>query len=326
MKKFILKRILISIPVFLGITLLVFILSNSAPGSPVEYLLGGDLSDLSKLSDEKYAEVEQQLGLDKPLPVQYGKWLLRLLQGDFGTSYRTKDAVLDMILSRLGSTITITLTAILISSVIAIVLGIMSAYKPYSLWDYISSGFSFIGASMPNFFVGLLLVYFFAVQLKILPSSGVYDSAKNQNVSSLVKHMVLPVATLCFQQIGSLLRQTRGSMLEVLGSDYIRTARAQGLSEARVILRHGLRNALIPILTVLIGMLPFIVSGAVVTEQIFSWPGLGSLMVQSINSRDYPVIMGMTVFISGMILLSNLILDIAYCFADPRIRHSRNRA
>jgi peptide/nickel transport system permease protein len=230
-----------------------------------------------------------------------------------------------MILERLGATLLLTISATTVSAITAILLGIMSAYKPYSMWDYVSSAFSFIGASMPNFFVGLLLIFAFAVKLNILPSSGMYDSASFKTPLSLIRHMLLPMVTLCFQQIGSILRQTRGSMLEALGNDFIRTTRAQGLPETVVVFRHGLRNAVIPILTVLGGMLPFIVGGAVVTEQLFSWPGLGSLMVQSINSRDYPTIMGLTVFIAIVILAGNVILDVLYGVADPRIRHSRNR-
>ncbi len=321
MSKYIFKRILISIPVFLGITLLVYALSCAAPGSPAAMLVGGDIENLTP---EKIAMVEEQLGLNKPVIIRYLRWLRQLLLGNFGVSYRTGKTVIDMILGRLGATLLLTISATFVSSVIAILLGIMSAYKPYSGWDYLSSAFSFIGASMPNFFVGLLFIFFFAVKLQILPSSGMFDSAVDATVGSLLKHMILPMLTLCLQQIGSILRQTRGSMLEILGNDFIRTARAQGLSERQVIFRHGLRNALIPILTVLGGMLPFIIGGAVVTEQLFSWPGLGSLMVQSINSRDYPVIMGMTVFISLVILTGNVLLDILYCMADPRIRHSRN--
>lgn len=323
MKKYILKRILISIPVFLGITLLVYMLSCAAPGSPASMLLGGDPT---KMTAEKIAQVEKQLGLEQPVYIRYFKWLGQLLGGNFGISYRTGKAVLSMIMERLGATLLLTVSATVVSSIIAIMLGIMSAYKPYSAWDYVSSAFSFIGASMPNFFVGLLLIFVFAVKIGILPSSGMYDSASSTNGLSLARHMVLPMLTLCFQQIGNILRQTRGSMLEVLGTDYIRTTRAQGLSERVVVLRHGLRNAVIPILNVLGGMLPFIIGGAVVTEQLFSWPGLGSLMVQSINSRDYPVIMGLTVFIAAVILVGNIVLDILYCVADPRIRHSRNRA
>lgn len=322
MKKFIIKRILISIPVFLGITLLVYLLASCAPGSPADMLIGGDIENLTP---ERYAEIEHQLGLDQPLYMQYLKWLGQFFRGNLGVSYRTSEPVLEMILNRLGATALLALSVAVISSLVAIALGVMAAYHPYSAWDYISSLFCFIGASMPSFFAGLLLIYVFSVKLRLLPSSGMYDSASSMSAANLLKHMVLPVTTLSLHQTGSILRQTRGSMLETLGGDFIRTSRAQGLSEFRVVVRHGLRNALIPIITVLSGMIPMLVSGAVVAENVFSWPGLGSLMVQSISARDYPVIMGMTVFIAGVVLLSNILLDILYGLVDPRIRHSRNR-
>jgi len=321
MKKYIFKRILISIPVFIGITLLVYILASSAPGSPAAMMVGGDLENLTP---ERIAAVEAALGLDKPVYIRYLKWLNQLLLGNFGISYRTGRQVLSMILERLWPTLLLTISATAVSTVIAVLLGVMSAYKPYSPWDYISSLLSYTGVSMPNFFVGLMIIYIFAVRLQILPSSGMYDSANATTIPGLLKHMILPMITLCLQQIGSILRQTRGSMLESLSNDFIRTSRAQGLSEFAVVFHHGLRNALIPILTVLGGMFPFIIGGAVVTEQLFSWPGLGSLMVQSINSRDYPMIMGETVFIAVVILIGNVILDILYAYADPRIRFARN--
>lgn len=321
MKKYIFKRILISIPVFIGITLLVYILASSAPGSPAAMMVGGDLENLTP---ERIAAVEAALGLDKPVYIRYLKWLNQLLLGNFGISYRTGRQVLSMILERLWPTLLLTISATAVSTVIAVLLGVMSAYKPYSPWDYISSLLSYTGVSMPNFFVGLMIIYVFAVRLQILPSSGMYDSANATTIPGLLKHMILPMITLCLQQIGSILRQTRGSMIESLSNDFIRTSRAQGLSEFAVVFHHGLRNALIPILTVLGGMFPFIIGGAVVTEQLFSWPGLGSLMVQSINSRDYPMIMGETVFIAVVILIGNVILDILYAYADPRIRFARN--
>lgn len=321
MKKYIFKRILISIPVFIGITLLVYILASSAPGSPAAMMVGGDLENLTP---ERIAAVEAALGLDKPVYIRYLKWLNQLLLGNFGISYRTGRQVLSMILERLLPTLLLTISATAVSTVIAVLLGVMSAYKPYSPWDYISSLLSYTGVSMPNFFVGLMIIYVFAVRLQILPSSGMYDSANATTIPGLLKHMILPMITLCLQQIGSILRQTRGSMIESLSNDFIRTSRAQGLSEFAVVFHHGLRNALIPILTVLGGMIPFIIGGAVVTEQLFSWPGLGSLMVQSINSRDYPMIMGETVFIAVVILIGNVILDILYAYADPRIRFARN--
>ena len=206
---------------------------------------------------------------------------------------------------------------------IAIPLGALSAYKPYSVWDYLASGMSFVGTSVPNFFVSLILIYVFAVKLHLLPVSGMYDSAANQSLASLLVHMICPVIALSLQSVGGILRQTRGTMLEALHGDYIRTSRALGLSELRVIFCHGLRNALLPVLSVISGRLPFIIGGAVITEQIFSWPGLGSLMVISITYRDYSCIMGITVFIAAVVLIGNILTDIAYGFADPRIRHSR---
>lgn len=206
---------------------------------------------------------------------------------------------------------------------IAIPLGALSACKPYSVWDYLASGMSFVGTSVPNFFVSLILIYVFAVKLHLLPVSGMYDSAANQSLGSLLVHMICPVIALSLQSVGGILRQTRGTMLEALHGDYIRTSRALGLSELRVIFCHGLCNALLPVLSVISGRLPFIIGGAVITEQIFSWPGLGSLMVISITYRDYSCIMGITVFIAAVVLIGNILTDIAYGFADPRIRHSR---
>lgn len=321
MKQYILKRVLISFPVFIGITLLVYILASSAPGSPAAMMIGGDPENLTP---EKIAQVEAALGLNQPVYIRYLKWLNQLMMGNFGISYRTGRKVLDMILERLGPTLLLTLSATITSTIIAVFLGVMSAYKPYSIWDYILSLLSYMGVSMPNFFVGLMIIYLFAVKLQILPSSGMYDSASSVNLPSLLRHMVLPMITLCLQQIGSILRQTRGAMITALSNDFIRTSRAQGIRESAVIFHHGLRNALLPIISVLGGMLPFIIGGAVVTEQLFSWPGLGSLMVQSINSRDYPLIMGETVFIAVVILIGNVVLDTLYAYADPRIRLGRN--
>lgn len=320
MTKFIIKRIGISVIVFFGITLLVFVLVSLTPGSPAEIMLGGDLS---LITPEALAEAEKKLCLDQPVIVQYIKWLGQIFQGNLGISYRTTKPVLNEILPRLKPTLILTVTSTLLSMLIAIPLGALSAYKPYSVWDYLASGMSFVGTSVPNFFVSLILIYVFAVKLHLLPVSGMYDSAANQSLASLLVHMICPVIALSLQSVGGILRQTRGTMLEALHGDYIRTSRALGLSELRVIFCHGLRNALLPVLSVISGRLPFIIGGAVITEQIFSWPGLGSLMVISITYRDYSCIMGITVFIAAVVLIGNIVTDIAYGFADPRIRHSR---
>lgn len=317
MLKHIAKRVLVSIPTFLGITILVYLLASMAPGSPLEMMFTD-----SNATAEAMEQMEARLGLDQPVIVQYFNWLGQLFQGNLGVSYRTGHEVWGEIAQRIGPTCLITFSSLLLSIIVAIPLGIMSAYKPYSLWDYVSSGLSFIGAATPNFFAGLVLIFVFSVQLKVLPSSGMYDSSGVRSFGMLCQHMLLPVLVLSIQQVGSLIRQTRGSMLEVLQEDYARTARSKGCHEGRVLVRHALRNAMAPVVTRIGSMIPFLIGGAVVTEQLFAWPGLGSLMVLSINSRDYPVIMGITVFIALAVLIGNIIIDIIYGFLDPRIRYN----
>lgn len=318
MKRYVLKRILTAIPVFFGITILVFALSYAASGSPIALLLRDPMT-----TKEEIAMLEEELGLNKPIYIQYLNWLEQLLQGNFGFSYRTGQAVAVMVGERVGPTLLLTVSSTIVSILIAVPLGVMSAYKPYSGWDYVSSALSFVGASLPNFFAGLLMIYFFTVKLRWLPLGGMYSTSSSKEFGDLLTHLLLPLMTFSFQQIGSILRQTRSSLMEVMQDDFIRTARAKGISEARVVISHGLRNALIPVVTVVFSMVPYIIGGAVITEQIFSWPGIGSLMVQSINSRDYPVIMGITTIVAGVVLIANIIADVVYGLLDPKIRMSR---
>ena len=298
MGRYLMRRILIAIPTFLGITILVYVLASMAPGSPLEMVFMD-----SNATAEAMADQEARLGLDQPIYIQYLRWFMQLLRGNFGVSFRTSLPVWDSIAERIGPTLLITISSIVVSICIAIPLGVMSAYKPYSRWDYFSSGLSFAGAATPNFFVGLMLIFLLSVKIHLFPSSGMYDSAGPHSFGGMVHHIVLPVLVLCLQQVGGLIRQTRSSMLEVLQDDFVRTALA-------------------PVVTMVGNMIPFIVGGAVVTEQLFSWPGLGSLMVLSINSRDYPVIMGITVFISVAVLIGNLIVDVIYSLLDPRVRYN----
>ena len=318
MGKYVIRRFLVAIPTFLGITVLVFFLAYMAPGSPLEMLFMD-----SNASAEVMADMEARLGLDQPVYVQYFQWLVELFKGNLGNSYRTGLPVWESIAERIGPTLLITLSSLFLSVIIAIPLGVMSAYKPYSAWDYFSSGLSFIGAATPNFFAGLVFIYLLSVKINIFPSSGMYNSAGAHTILDLLHHMVLPTLVLSIQQIGSLIRQTRGSVIEVLQDDYIRTARSKGCLEHRVLFKHALRNSLAPVVTRIGSMIPFLVGGAVVTEQLFSWPGLGSLMVLSINSRDYPVIMGITVIIAVAVLIGNLVIDLVYSILDPRIRFSK---
>jgi peptide/nickel transport system permease protein len=282
------------------------------PGSPLDAYLADP-----NMTAEMIEFKRQQLGLDQPVIYQYFTWFIKLLQGDLGFSYRTGQAVWIMVKERIGPTLILSLPSIALAVLISIPLGVMAAYKPYSAWDYGSSGLSFIGAAVPQFFLAMLLIYLFCVKGD-LPMSGMYDSLSTK--TGLLPHLILPMITLSFGQVGSYLRLIRSSMLDTLDDDYIRTARSKGLRESTVIFRHALRNVLIPLVSKISLQLPFIVGGAVIVEQVFSWPGLGSLMVMSINAKDYPTIMGVAIVICVGVLIGNIIVDLIYAILDPRIR------
>lgn len=314
MGRYILKRFLLIIPVFLCITIFVFVLSNLAPGGPLDLLRAGGMSE------ERYEQLEQQYNLDKPVAVRYGLWLAGLLRGDLGVSTRTQQPVASLIAERIGPTLLLSGTSVLIAIIVAIPLGTMAAKKPYSLWDNASSVLCFVGSSIPNFFIALVLVYFISVKLGWLPATGMWSKTDPHTLGNLLSHMVMPAFVLVIQTLANLLKQTRSAMLEVFSEEYIKTARSKGLPEGVVTIKHVLRNALIPIVTTLSLEIPFLVGGAAVTEQIFAWPGMGTLMVLSINQRDYNTIMGCTVVIAVCVLVVNLLLDVIYAFLDPRIR------
>lgn len=317
MLRYVIKRILLAIPILLAITIVVYTLASAAPGSPIDMFIAQN----SSMTDEAIAALEQKMGLDKPIIIQYWNWLIQMLQGNMGFSYRTGEAVSIMIGQRVAPTLILTGTALVVALLISVPLGVIAAYKPYSPVDYISSGLSFLGAATPNFFASLVLVYFLSVKLRLLPASGMYDSLSNKTFSSLVIHIIMPAAVLALQLLGGFLRQMRSSVLDSLGDDYVNTARAKGLKEKSVIFFHVMRNSLIPLVSQIGLSIPLLIGGAVVTEQIFSWPGIGSLMVLSINNRDYPTIMGLTVIISVFVLLGNIVVDIVYGILDPRIRY-----
>lgn len=312
MFKYILKRLLQLIPAFFIITALVFFLSAAAPGDPVDAVL----ASIDDVTPEMEAQIRAQYGLDKPAPVRYLIWLRNLLQGDMGVSTQTHEPVWDMIRDRIGPTLTLTGTALLISLLIAIPLGILAAIKPYSIWDNISSFLAFIGSSLPGFFVALMLIFIFAVNLKWLPTMGMYD----RDGTGLAKHLILPVIVTVLRMMGTYIKQTRGSILDVMNEEYVKAARAKGISEFQVLIKHVLRNALIPIVSCIGLNIPFLVGGATVTEKIFGWPGMGTLLVQAISQRDYNVIMGVTVLIALVVLVVNLLIDLIYAYLDPKIR------
>lgn len=317
MKKYIFRRILTAIPTFLGITILVFFISSLASGSPLEMLLSNQ-----NISE---AEIERQrikLGLDMPIYIQYFTWVGNMIRGNLGQSYRTMQPVMDMIFDGLGATLILTFAAVFLACVISLPLGIKSAMHQNKAWDNISSVFSFFATSTPSFFMALVFLYFFSVKLKILPIGGMYNIGRHNSILSLLKHLIMPGLVLSFHMVGSLIQFIRSSMLEVMKEDYVRTARAKGLKEWVVIIKHILRNSLIPVVTYLGMEIPLLLGGAVVTEQVFSWPGIGNLMIKSINTRDYPVVMGVTVLVALAVLIFNIITDLVYGLLDPRIRYN----
>lgn len=315
MKKYIIKRLLIMIPVFFGMTALVFFLSNMTPGSPVDAMITPEMGAAD------IAAMEHKMGLDQPIYVQYVKWLGRLFQGNLGYSYRTSQTVLRVISERIAPTIMLTLTVLVVSVIVGVGLGVIAACKPYSVWDTLASGVSFIGSGMPGFFIGLLFIYIFSVKLGWLPTGGMYTNASTQSMGDLMKHLILPVLSLSLSSAGSFIRQTRSAMLEVIGEEYVKMARAKGMLERTVLYVHALRNAMLPIVTCIGMSVPGLVGGAVIIEQIFGWPGMGSLLVLSVSYRDYPVIMGITMYITIAVLLTNLLMDLVYAVLDPRIRN-----
>jgi peptide/nickel transport system permease protein len=316
MVQYIIRRILIAIPVLFGVTIFNFLIINLAPGNPVDMYVSPDVSA---------ADIEikkEALGLNDPIYIQYGHWLGNLLKGDFGFSYSTYEPVTNMIFERLGPTLILMGSALIIAYLIAIPIGILSATKQYSWIDYLTTTFSFLGVSIPHFFMGLGAIYVFAIMSQILPTGGMNTLGGTGGFTDTFLHLIMPAIVLGTGIAGSMVRYVRSSMIEVLGQDYLRTARAKGLGEFIVTNKHALRNALIPIITIIGLDIPLLIGGAVVTEQIFQWPGLGQLTIQSIGSRDYSVLMAINLLAAFMVLFSNLLTDILYSVADPRIKYN----
>lgn len=318
MGKYVLKRLGIALVTFFGITLLAYILTSMMPGSPIDFIVSSN----PNITADQIAVLEEKMGLNQPVVVQYIKWLGELLQGNLGYSYRTGNPVLTEIMVKLGGTLLLVGASMVASLIIAIPLGTLAALKPNSVFDYISSGLAFIGNSTPGFFAGMIFIYFFCVRTNLFPMGGMYTSPSDKSVGDLLYHMVLPCFALALQQIGGYMRHVRSNMLETMGEDYIRTSKAKGLGRTRVVIAHGLRNAMVPIVTIVGMNIPLLIGGSVVTETVFSWPGIGMLMTTSINARDYPVIMGVTVIVATAVLIGNILIDFIYCIVDPRVKYS----
>lgn len=313
MGKYILKRILVAIPVLIGITIIDYAFMCLA-GSPLEMLQG------PRISESAVALKEIQMGLDKPFYIQYLVWLKQLLQGNMGYSIKHFEPVSEMILSHLGPTVLLMGVSMLVSLIISIPAGIYSAVHQYSKGDYAVVTMSFLGSSVPGFFFSLLLIYLFTVKLQLLPSSGMTTLGTSGGAADVARHMVMPVLVLAVSLAGTNIRYIRSAVLEILQQDYLRTARAKGIGKFLVINKHALRNALIPIVTVIGMQIPMLFGGQVIIEQIFSWPGLGLMTMSAITSRDYPVIMGVCLLSAIVVLVANLVTDILYAVLNPTIK------
>lgn len=314
MLKYIVRRILIAIPVLLGITIIDYFIMSLA-GSPLEMIQGARVSQAA-LEVKKVA-----LGLDQPVYVQYLHWLKELFHGNLGYSMKNYQPVSQMIGTYIGPTLLLMASSLVVSMIIAVPAGIYSAVRQYSIGDYSVVTLSFLGSSIPGFFLSLILIYVFTVRLGWLPSSGMSTLGADKNVWDIIKHMIMPVIVLAASMAGTNIRYIRSAMLEILQKDYLRTAKAKGIGRFLVINKHALRNAMLPIVTVFGMEIPVLFGGAIIIEQIFSWPGLGLMTMSAIINRDYPVIMGVCLMSAIVVMAANLLTDILYAVVDPTIKY-----
>ncbi len=322
MGRYLIRRVAQMIPLLIAISIVSFLIIKAAPGDPTMVYVDPNKPPPSA---EDLARIRADLGLDQPLPVQYARWVVNVLRGDLGFSLSARRPVAAEIGDRLPNTILLGLTALAAALLIAIPVGVLSAVRRYSALDYFITTLAFIGISMPGFFVALLLMQVFAVQWRWLPTTGMRDVRQDyegfQAALDVGRHMILPATALATASLARWVRYQRSSVLDVLSQDYIRTARAKGARESRVLRVHALRNALIPMVTLVGLSIPQIVSGAFIIEFVFGWPGMGLLGVNAALKRDFPVIMGVTMLSAVFIVLGNFLADVAYHWVDPRIRY-----
>ncbi|GAU79463.1 ABC transporter permease [Fusibacter sp. 3D3] len=320
MRTYLLRRILQIIPVMFGITILIFFIVHAAPGDPTTKMMD------PKMTVEEKIRLKEKFGVDKPVIVQYADWITEVMKGNLGFSWKFQRPVAQVMGERMLSTFYLAIVSLLLALLVGIPAGVISATRQYTGLDYFFTIFALIGISIPSFFFALLLIKFFAIDQGIFPISGMRtpgasDWAVWEQVKDVSVHTVLPAIVLGLGSTASFMRYTRSSMLEVIRQDYIRTARSKGLSERVVIYKHALRNALIPIITLLGFWIPGLFSGALIVEQVFAWPGMGLLGYQAVTDRDYPLLMGVNLFLAFLTLIGNLLADLFYGLADPRIKY-----
>lgn len=316
MGTYLLRRVISLIPVLLGISVIAFTLLHLVPGDPALALLG------PMARPENLADLREALGLNEPIFVQYVRWLGRVLQGDLGISIQLRTPVLPVLMERFANTMILTVAATIISTVIGVAAGVISATRQFSFFDRASMVLALFGNSMPAFWLGLMAILIFSLYLRWFPASGMWPITGERNLLTLLHHLTLPAITLGIAAAAVTARITRSSMLEVIRQDYIRTARAKGLRERTVVLGHALQNALLPVLTVIGVQFGFLLGGAVLTETVFSWPGIGLALYNAISIRDFPMVQGGVLVVATSFVLVNLAVDMLYTFIDPRIHYS----
>ncbi|WP_271022456.1 ABC transporter permease [Rhizobium sp. RCAM05973] len=319
MLRYCLKRLAIGIGMLIALSMLVFVLLRLTPGDPIDAYIDPS----APLSPAAMADLRSRLGLDQPLPLQYVGWLQQALHGNFGYSIKRLDQpVLTLVLSRIGPTVLLMGSALIMAIVAGIAAGVVGAVRRNSVTDVSLSVLALAGISSPAFLSALLGLYIFAVRLGWLPSGGMLTPGEDFSLGDLLRHLILPSALLAIAQAALIMRYMRASLLEVLNQDYVRTARAKGVIEFWVIVKHALRNALLPVVTVIGSTIGLAIGGAIFIESVFNWPGMGLLLVDAVTTRDYPVIMGATLVIGACVIVVNLLTDIAYAVIDPRIKVS----
>ena len=317
MQRYILRRLIIAVPVMFIISIMTFGFANAVPGDPVSAM-----ADPEMLKGAGGDALRERLGLDKSVPVRYGIWLREILTGNLGYSYHSGEPVTRVIGRAVLPTVELTAVSFVLSVVLGTVFGVIAALRQYSIYDYSLTVFSLFGLSIPTFFFALLALWIFVAVFPLMPSHGMVTAGEPFNIIDNLYHLALPALVLSIDTMATNTRYARTAMLEVLNSDYVRTARAKGMSEYNVIGRHAFRNAIMPLITITTLRLPFLFSGALLIEFMFAWPGMGRLSVEAIYLRDYTLLMGLTLIVTGMVLFANLLADILYTFADPRVRVS----
>lgn len=320
MSRELIRRALQMIPILFGISVVVFTLVQLAPGDAVDAMIPPSAIAVTPALRQ---QLRHELGLDQPAPIRYLYWLKNAVRGNFGYSLGTREPITTIIGQRMPATLLLVGFALVTSIILGMLIGVISAVKQYSWIDYIVTLFSFSWLSIPSFFLGLVVIFIFAVKLNWFPAFGISSPGVTGTalIWDRIHHLILPGMTLGLELTAALTRYVRSGLLEVLSSDYLRTARAKGLREWHVIVRHGLRNALIPSITVIALRIPVLFSGAVVVETVFQWPGLGSLTLSAANQRDYPLIMALALMLTSIVVVSNFLADVAYMIIDPRIRY-----